>query len=132
MLRARESVIPPINLDRNSRVSLQKQIYREIARAIQTGSMGHEARLPATRTLAALLGVSRNTVVAAYEDLAADDLIRTKRGSGMRVNAETFVNGGPLRVMSSSRWRDVVRAANYPERILLIIDPDGNSLYLNF
>jgi DNA-binding GntR family transcriptional regulator len=72
------------------------------------------------------LGVSRNTVVAAYEDLAADDLIRGERGSGMRVN------GSSHRVTSSSWLRDVVRTAKYPERVLSIADPDGNSLYLNF
>ena len=128
--RPSESIIPFINLDRSSRISLQKQIYLEIARAIRTGSLPQEARLPASRTLARLLGVSRNTVVTAYEDLAAGDLIRAKRGSGMRVN------GRSLRVISStgisSPWmRDILRSANYPERVLVITDPDGNPLYLN-
>ena len=125
MIRPRHSVVPPINLDRNSRVSLPQQIYAEIARAIGSGCIQHEARLPATQTLARLLGVSRNTVIAAYEDLAAADLISAKRGSGM------WVNGSSRRVMSSSCLRNVGRAANYPERLLLIKDLDGNSLYLN-
>jgi DNA-binding GntR family transcriptional regulator len=125
MLR-REVVFPSINLDRNSRVSLQRQIYRDIARAIQTGSLKHEARLPASRALAKILGVSRNTVVAAYEDLAAEDLIWGEPGSGMRVN-------GSSRAAASSSWvRDVVRTARYPERVLSIADPDGNPLYINF
>ncbi len=126
MISRREFVVPPINLDRNSGVSLQRQIQRDIARAIQIGSIQQEARLPASRTLAGILSVSRNTVMAAYEDLAADNLIRVERGSG------TWVNGSPHRGVSASWLRDVVRNANYPERVLSITDPDGNSLYLNF
>jgi DNA-binding GntR family transcriptional regulator len=37
--------------------------------------------------MAGLLGVSRNTVLAAYDDLAADDLVRGRQGAGMRVTA---------------------------------------------
>ncbi|STW66128.1 transcriptional regulator [Klebsiella michiganensis] len=40
----------------------------------------HGAKLPATRELARLLGVSRNTVVSVYERLYADDLIETRQG----------------------------------------------------
>lgn len=42
----------------------------------------HGAKLPATRELARLLGVSRNTVVSVYERLYADDLIETRQGDG--------------------------------------------------
>ncbi len=122
----REFVFLLIDLDRNSRVPLQRQIYRDIARAIRTGSVKDEARLPASRKLAEMLGVSRNTVVAAYEDLAADDLIRGERGSAMRVNRSSH------RVGSSSWLRDVLRKAQYPERVLSLGDPDGNPLYLRF
>jgi GntR family transcriptional regulator/MocR family aminotransferase len=82
--------------------------------------------LPASRPLAKILGVSRNTVVAAYEDLAGDGLIRGEPGSGMHVNG-SFQTG-----VSSSWVRDVVRTAKYPERVITIVDPDGNSLYVNF
>lgn len=41
---------------------------------------GH--RLPATRVFAAALGVSRNTVVAAYDRLADDGFIESRRGAG--------------------------------------------------
>ncbi|HSU58932.1 MAG TPA: GntR family transcriptional regulator [Bryobacteraceae bacterium] len=90
------------------------------------GAIQHQALLPASRTLAGMLGISRNTVVAAYDDLAADDLIRGERGSGMRVN------GTPHHVASSSWLTDIVRAAQYPQRVLSITDADGNPLYLNF
>ncbi len=126
MIRRREVVFPSIDLDRNSQVSLERQICCAIARAIRTGSIKREARLPASRKLAKILGVSRNTVLAAYEDLAADGLIRGESGSGMHVNG-SFQTGG-----SSSWVRDVVRTAMYPERVVTVADPDGNSLYVNF
>lgn len=49
-------------------------------------------RLPSERKLADALAVSRGTVVAAYDELRADDLLRSRRGSG------TVVAGAPLRV----------------------------------
>ena len=77
--------------------------------------------------MARLLGVSRNTVLAAYDDLAAEDLVRGRRGSGMRVNRSATV--------PEVTWfglRQVIRAANYPARVLALADPDGNALYVHF
>ena len=44
------------------------------------------ARLLSTRALARTLGVSRNTVLNAYDALAADALLAARRGSGTRVS----------------------------------------------
>ncbi|HEX4134940.1 MAG TPA: GntR family transcriptional regulator [Bryobacteraceae bacterium] len=66
--------IPPIALDRVSAVPLHRQIYGQIADAIRSGAVQYVARLPSTRVMAALLGVSRNTVLAAYEELAVEGL----------------------------------------------------------
>ena len=73
--------------------------------------------------MARLLGVSRNTVLAAYDDLAADGLARGERGAGMRINAAA---------MTLSGLRHVIRAAGYPARALALADPDGNPLTINF
>jgi DNA-binding GntR family transcriptional regulator len=122
-----ELFVPPISLDRSSKVPLQRQIYCGIALAIHSGAIHPGARLPSTRVLARLLRVSRNTVLAAYEELTADDLIRGERGVGMRVHGA--VSSGSI---SFFGLRHVIRAAHYPARTLAIADPDGNSLYLNF
>jgi len=120
-----ELFVPPVALDRASGVPLHRQIHRQIAQEIRGGRIRGEVRLPSTRVLARLLRVSRNTVLAAYEDLAADDLIRGSRGVGMRVN-----NGLPPEPTLSG-LRHVIRAANYPARVLALADPDGNQLYIN-
>ena len=55
------------------------RVARAIAVDIARGRLKPGQRLPGTRTLAASLGVNRNTVVAAYEELAADVPLRTPR-----------------------------------------------------
>src|SRR5262249_33877213 len=65
--------------------SRYEQLSRALKRAILDGSFAANARLPATRTLALRLGMSRNTVLEAYELLCAEGLAVTRRGSGTRV-----------------------------------------------
>src|SRR5258706_16277020 len=69
MKRAALVGIPPLTLDR--RRPLSRQISAGIRAAIQTGRIRVGDRLPASRTLARAIGVARQVVVAAYEDLAA-------------------------------------------------------------
>jgi GntR family transcriptional regulator/MocR family aminotransferase len=63
------------------------QITRSLRAAIVSGTLRPGAALPATRTLAAELGVSRNTVVTAYEQLCAEQLAVAEVGRGTFVAA---------------------------------------------
>lgn len=54
--------------------SRQRQLHECLRTAIRDGTLGGGARLPATRTLAQELGVSRNTVLYAYDQLATEGL----------------------------------------------------------
>ena len=114
--------LPEILLDQASGEPLYEQISRQIAQAIRQGKLGRGARLPSTRTMAHMLGVSRNTVLIAYETLAAEDLIRSERGSGAHVNNWAQV--------ALPRMAILLHEAQYPERITLLADPDGNPLYI--
>jgi DNA-binding transcriptional regulator YhcF (GntR family) len=115
--------VPPIVLDKSSPLPLYRQIHDQIAQIARDSTIDHEARLPSTRVMAKLLGVSRNTVLAAYDDLAADGLTRGERGSAMRINT---------RAHRMSGLRHIIRAAGYPARALALADPDGNPLTINF
>src|SRR5689334_22364199 len=53
--------------------------------AIESGRVKRGARLPSSRSLARTLGVSRNTVLTAYDELAARSLVRSRRRSGIYV-----------------------------------------------
>jgi DNA-binding transcriptional regulator YhcF (GntR family) len=120
-------VIPSIVLDRKARHSLYDQISLQIAAAIRNGQIEKGARLPSSRLLASVLHVSRNTVLTAYEELAAAGLICAKAGSGIRVSAGVLPAG-----LFNRGLRRLVRDAHFPARIVSFIDPDGNPLYLNF
>src|SRR5687768_10794736 len=69
-----------IALDRRTRVPLQRQIYSSVRESILDGRLPPGTRLPASRALADDLGVSRTTVVLAYESLHSEGYI-TGRGS---------------------------------------------------
>lgn len=77
----------PLNLDvdRSAKVSLSEQVRRGLAKAIEDGVLLPGARLPSWQDLAAQLGVARGTVRAAYEKLAAAQLIEASRATGTHV-----------------------------------------------
>ncbi|SCY85680.1 MULTISPECIES: PLP-dependent aminotransferase family protein [unclassified Pseudomonas] len=81
-------------LDRRSAVSLQQQLYRHLRIMIEEGTLRPSSRLPSTRSLAAQIGVSRITVVAAFDMLTADGYLVGSIGSGTFV-----VERPPIRSM---------------------------------
>jgi len=74
-------------LDRTAPAPLQVQLYEALRQAILAGRFPAGFRLPATRTLSADLGVGRNTVIAAYEQLAAEGYVDARTGAGTEVAA---------------------------------------------
>jgi len=71
-----------VDLDRRRPGSLDTQLYEGLRHAVLRGQIRPGERLPSTRALAADLGVSRNTVSSAYEQLLAEGYIEAKVGSG--------------------------------------------------
>lgn len=63
------------------------QIARAVAGDIRSGRLRKGERLPGTRTLADTLGVHRNTVLAAWAELAAEGWLETRRARGCFVSA---------------------------------------------
>ena len=117
MGRPRHIFLPAVALDRTAATPLHRQIRRQIESAIRAGA-ADGLRLPSSRTLARLLGVSRNTVLTAYDELTADGLIAGRRGAAMMVS--TRQTAGPVDV------HRLLREAQYPARTLSIGDLDGN------
>lgn len=65
--------------------ALYEQIARALKRAILDGQILPGSRLPSTRALARALGVSRPSIVQAYDLLYAEQLVITRGGSRTRV-----------------------------------------------
>src|SRR6266446_4141834 len=75
-----------VRLDRRQRESLQTQLYRQIRRLIMSGQLTAGVRLPSTRDLVTHLGVSRNTIVYAFDQLVAEGYLESHVGSGIYVS----------------------------------------------
>jgi GntR family transcriptional regulator/MocR family aminotransferase len=81
----RRGALLTLPLDPASAAPLFRQVYDGLRRAILDGTLAAGARAPATRGLAAELGVSRNTVMNAYEQLLAEGYLEGQAGSGTYV-----------------------------------------------
>jgi GntR family transcriptional regulator / MocR family aminotransferase len=77
-----------IEIDRSARRALRAQLEDGLREAVRSGRLAPGARLPATRALAADLGVSRRIVVDAYAQLLAEGYLVARSGAGTFV-AET-------------------------------------------
>src|SRR5215207_6252702 len=60
------------------RVALEQALRQ----AIRDGRLAPQARIPSTRSLAGQLGLARNTVAAAYDQLVAEGYLSARTGSG--------------------------------------------------
>lgn len=74
-----------ITLDRNSEITLSRQIYQALQKQILRGGLQSGDPLPSTRELAKQLMISRNTACEAYEMLAAEGYIISRQGAPTRV-----------------------------------------------
>ncbi|WP_167141888.1 PLP-dependent aminotransferase family protein [Canibacter zhoujuaniae] len=75
-----------ITVDKSRELAVPLQIAEGIRSLLQTGALTPGDNLPSTRTLAGQLGVSRGSMIAAFEELAAEGILLPLRGSGTRVN----------------------------------------------
>ncbi|UCZ82562.1 PLP-dependent aminotransferase family protein [Pseudomonas sp. L5B5] len=72
-----------IQLDRGQ--GLSRQLYQALRQRVLDGRLASGTRLPASRDLAAALGISRNSVVRAYDQLYAEGFIEGRVGDGTYV-----------------------------------------------
>ncbi len=78
------------DIDRQGPLPLGRQLYLRLRDQILAGALHPGERLPSTRGLGRELGVSRNTVLEAYDQLHAEGYLTARTGSG------TVVSGGAV------------------------------------
>ncbi|MGC0401096.1 GntR family transcriptional regulator/MocR family aminotransferase [Streptomyces sp. SAI-126] len=81
---------------------IRRGLTDALREAVRTGRLAPGTRLPSSRSLAADLGIARNTVADAYADLVAEGWLTARQGSGTRVAtghaATGSVAAGPVAV----------------------------------
>jgi GntR family transcriptional regulator/MocR family aminotransferase len=104
--------LPALHLDKASNAPLFRQLYGAIKDAILGGQIRPGAQLPPSRTLAATLGVSRQTVVNAYAQLLAEGYFTCTVGKGSFVSDRL-----PVRVERARKREPQSVAAPEPPRL---------------
>ncbi len=75
-------ILSALPLDRSAAEPLFRQLYTQAKQAILRGTLAPGMQLPPTRELCRLLGVSRQTVLNAYEQLSAEGYLSGTVGRG--------------------------------------------------
>jgi GntR family transcriptional regulator / MocR family aminotransferase len=76
-----------LSIDRRRGEPIAVQLGHQLREMILSGRMPRLARLPSSRALALDLGISRATVVHAYEQLASEGYVEGRHGAGMFVSS---------------------------------------------
>lgn len=75
-----------VALEPDTRKPAYEQLYEQLRDLILTGRLQSGARLPSTRSFAKELGLSRTTLIAAYDQLTSEGYIEARRGAGIYVS----------------------------------------------
>ena len=97
-----------LSLDQSSAVPLYRQLYEGLRKAILSGQLRPSMRLQSTRELSVELGVSRNTVMNAFEQLLAEGYLEGQVGSGTYVSSalpDDMLHAGTVSVRAAGARR---------------------------
>ena len=124
-------------IDFNDEEPLYLQIENYIKSMIDSNLLVSNGKLPATRELSKLLGVSRNSVITAYENLEEKGVLYTVKGRGTFVSEVKSINEDGWKVSWSEKANnygklaeklDIVKSEIPWEKNLISfksISPDG-------
>jgi len=96
-----------IEVTRNGDTSIVEAIGRQLKKAIQQGRLQSNYKMPSTRTLADNLGVSRNTIIAVYEDLVITGYLFVIKNKG------TYVKQQVLAHLPQAETKKIARLNSY-------------------
>ena len=118
--RAAATATLMVSLDEEAPTPLYRQLYAAVRNAVLSGMLAPGSRLPASRTLADDLGISRNTVSIAFEQLLAEGYVEGKVGAGTYVcrslpdhHSQIQATAAPLAASAQGNRRLSKRGAAY-------------------
>lgn len=103
-----------------ARGDLEGQIHRSIRERILSGRLASGDRLPSSRSLSALLGVSRSTVVQVFQRLRSEGFLDSRPGASTRVAPQAIA---PQAAPSASASRAGARSRPAPSQPALPFQP---------
>ncbi|MBI3674246.1 MAG: PLP-dependent aminotransferase family protein [Rhizobiales bacterium] len=109
-----------VHIRRSEYASLQTQIREALVSAILDRQIGRDEAIPSTRRMAKSLGVSRNTVVLAYQGLLDDGYLVARQRSGYYV-ADKALEGATTPQKSAAKPREPRAGLDWQAR--LVKDP---------
>lgn len=107
-----------LHIDRGSPVSITQQLIMQIRSTILNGKLKGGEKLPSSRHLSKELGISRNTVLNAYDQLLAEGYLESLAGSGTYV---VELDNIPLPLAEERPQRNP-EADIHPERKVITFD----------
>jgi len=107
-------MVDQMHLQLDNKGPKHEQLARSLRQAIRSGQLQSGSKLPSTRMLSENLGLSRNTVLRAYEQLRIERLGVMREGSGTYVSEVPSAQGlvatpahVPAQSAYASRMRDL-------------------------
>ena len=127
----------PIHLDKESSEPLYNQIVRALTKAIDSGNLAPDTRLPSIRSLSKQLNVNNVTVVTAYRQLEQQGYAWSRVGSG------TFVRSAPtaettrqihvphygINFASATPTPEIFPVQDFKRLLNLVLDRDGGHAF---
>ena len=113
----------PLNLQLpKAGMPLYRWLYEELRSAILAGHLRPGGRLPATRDVAKQYGISRPTIVTAFEQLRSEGYVEGKVGSGTYVSQtlpDDLLQAPRAKTLSRARRRTLLLSV-YAKRLELV------------
>lgn len=121
-----------LKLQPGAATTLYRQVVEQLREAIIAGRLAPGLRMPSSRDLATVHGISRNTVISAYQQLVAEGYLEGRDRSGHYVSP-TLPDSAPVTVPGSqgspagipplrlSRWAESLSALEVagPDRLAI-------------
>lgn len=101
-----------ITIDKESKTPIYRQIAISIINEIRTGTLKAGTALPGTRELSKTLGIHRKTVIAAYDELSAQDWIKVMPRKHVTVS-------GQIPTLKAQKWNQKDASLSYQNRFNL-------------
>lgn len=105
------------HVERQDTMSLQSQIREMLVSAMIAGQLPAKSPVPSTRAMAKRLKVSRNTVMLAYQALAADGFLIAKERSGFYVSSDVQAAPKPQIQNAAQRISEASNPVNWDTKL---------------